>query len=203
MSDRGTDALLFDLGGVIIDLDFGRVFERWAELSDQSAEVLRGRFRFDDAYERHERGEIDSAAYFAALGSTLDLDLNLDELIDGWNAVFLGPFPGATDLLARLAERFPLYALTNSNPTHEAYWSRRYRQDLSVFQAVFVSSTIGRRKPELDSYRFVADSLGLAPERFHFFDDSADNVAGARRTGMAATHVTSFEDLLARTTTLV
>jgi len=203
MTDSGPDALLFDLGGVIIDLDFGRVFERWAVLSGQSADVLRSRFRFDDSYEHYERGEIDSATYFAALRSTLDLDLTLDELIDGWNAVFLGPFPGATDLLASLASRFPLFALTNSNPTHQACWSQLCGQDLSVFQAVFVSSTIGTRKPERDSYLFVADHLGVSPERFHFFDDSPDNVTGARRAGMSATHVTSFEDLLAKTANMV
>ena len=195
--------LLFDLGGVIIDLDFERVFQRWADLSDQTAEALQARFRFDDAYEQHERGEIDSPTYFAALASTLELDLTLDELIDGWNAVFLGPFPGATDLLARLATRFPLHALTNSNPTHQACWSQLYGQDLSVFQTVFVSSTIGRRKPEPDTYLFVADSLGVAPERFLFFDDSDDNVTGARQAGLSATHVTSFEDLVAKTAALV
>jgi hypothetical protein len=52
------DALLFDLGGVVMSLDWNRAFSRWAGDSGESAAALRARFLFDLPYERHERGEI-------------------------------------------------------------------------------------------------------------------------------------------------
>jgi putative hydrolase of the HAD superfamily len=54
------DALLFDLGGVVIDIDLGRAFTRWAAAAGTTVETIRSRFTFDAAYERHERGEIHS-----------------------------------------------------------------------------------------------------------------------------------------------
>jgi glucose-1-phosphatase len=189
------EALLFDLGGVVIDLDFGRVFDRWAALSGESAATLRSKYSFDHAYERHERGEIDAAEYFGGLRATLGIDLTLDEFVDGWNCVYLGPVPSVVDLLSDLAERLPLYALTNSNPSHVECWSQRYAAELSMFRSVFISSTMGVRKPEPASFQMVTRSIGLPPDAVHFLDDSAENVRGARAAGMKATLVRSSDDI--------
>jgi len=186
---------VFDLGGVIIDLDFGRVFDRWAVLSGRSAETLRRRFEFDEAYERHERGEIGASEYFRGVGASLGIDLTPTELADGWNCVYVGPFPGVADLLADLATQLPIFGFTNSNPTHEEVWSERYRTELAPFESIFVSSTIGRRKPEREAFEYVADQVGRTIGAIHFFDDSVENVEGARSAGMPATLVTSFEGL--------
>lgn len=191
------EALLFDLGGVVIDLDFGRVFDRWAALSREDSDTLRARFRFDPAYERHERGEIDAAEYFGGLRTTLGIDLTLDEFVDGWNCVYLGPVPGVVDLLHDLSERLPLYALTNSNPSHVECWSVRYAAELSVFRSVYISSTIGVRKPESACFEMVVRDMGVAPDAVHFFDDSSENVSGARAAGMTATLVRSIDDIRA------
>jgi len=76
-------ALLFDLGGVVITLDFQRVFNRWAFVAGCEAASLAGRFSQDDAYARHERGEIDAAGYFARLRSTLGIELSDEQFLDG------------------------------------------------------------------------------------------------------------------------
>ena len=66
-----------------------------------------------------------------------------------------------------------------------------------MFRSVFVSSTMGVRKPERRSFQMVADSVGLPASAFHFFDDSIENVDGANAAGMSAIRVQSFEDLSA------
>ena len=60
-------ALIFDLGGVVIDIDFNNVFLRWADYSNRSVNEIRSKFSFDHRYEAHERGEIDSTDYFNSL----------------------------------------------------------------------------------------------------------------------------------------
>ena len=60
-------ALLFDLGGVVIEIDFDRVLKRWEPISKLSFTELKATFHFDAAYMRHERGEIEAAEYFAHL----------------------------------------------------------------------------------------------------------------------------------------
>ena len=71
---RAPEALLFDLGGVLIDIDFGRALNAWAPHSALSPRELRETFSHDLPYQRHERGEIDGAEYFRHLATTLRPD---------------------------------------------------------------------------------------------------------------------------------
>ena len=191
----GADALLFDLGNVVIDIDFNRVFERWAEHAGCEVSRVRARFKVDDACRRHETGAIGDNDYFASLRTSLGIDLTDAQFLDGWNAVFVGEAPGISDALARAATRLPLYAFTNTNPAHEACWSARFADPLGHFQKIFVSSTIGLRKPDAAAFRFVSESIGVRASRIVFFDDSMANVEGARACGLQAVHVTSTADV--------
>ena len=74
------DALLFDLGGVIVSIDWERAFERWAADSGQAIDAVRARYQFDAPYERHERGEIQAPDYYASLRERLRLDLTDPQL---------------------------------------------------------------------------------------------------------------------------
>jgi FMN phosphatase YigB (HAD superfamily) len=148
MPSTSAEALLFDLGRVVIDFDFNRAFSRWARHARCDQKLISDRFRYDTAYERHERGEIDSKDFFASVRESLGIDISDAQLLEGWNSIFVGETPGVSELLVKAAERFPLYAFTNSNRAHEEYWSKQFSSILSNFKQVFVSSTIGLRKPE-------------------------------------------------------
>jgi len=187
----GADALLFDLGGVVIDIDFNRAFARWAEHASCDEALLRGRFSHDKAYKRHEIGEITADEYFGSLRASLGIDISNRQFLDGWNAIHVGEMPGISNLLARAAPRIPLYAFSNSNHAHELYWSKRFARALSHFKEVFVSSNIGLRKPDAEAFQFVVKAIGMPAERIVFFDDILENVEGARSCRLRAVHVTS------------
>ena len=189
------DALLFDLGGVVIEIDFGRAFTHWAASAGQPFEIIRSRFSFDAAYERHERGEIDANEYFAALRASLQLDLPDAELVSGWNAIYLGEVSGIRAVLRTLEGRVPLYAFTNSNPTHQAFWVQHFAETLKSFRKVFISSEMGLRKPEAAAFKAISREINVPLERIMFFDDTLANVEGARAIGMQAILVRSLEDV--------
>jgi glucose-1-phosphatase len=191
LSAESVDALLFDLGGVVIDIDFRRCFQRWAEASGTGIDHIASRFEFDTAYERHERGEMDTASYFQRLRLALGVDLGDGELLDGWEDIYVGVLPGIGPLLATAGAKFPLYAFTNSNPSHQAVWSTRFAEDLEVFTATFVSSDIGQRKPDRAAFDTVTEMIGVPASRILFFDDLAENVAGALDAGLQAVHVST------------
>jgi HAD superfamily hydrolase (TIGR01509 family) len=187
--------LLFDLGGVVLDIDFDRVFHAWAVRASCDPQALRRRFKFDDAYERHERGELDASGYFASLRRSLRLRLSDDDFVAGWSELYVAPVPGMVAVLPGASERFPLYAFTNSNPTHQAVWATRYAPELSVFRSIFVSSEIGLRKPDPRAFSEIARRTGFPASAFMFFDDTLENVMGARTAGMQAVHVRSTDDV--------
>jgi FMN phosphatase YigB (HAD superfamily) len=187
------DALLLDLGNVVIRIDFDCVFARWAALAGCDAALLRERFSHDTPYQRHERAEIDAATYFASLRETLGVDLDDARLLEGWNAVFVEEMPGISALLARIAPQIPLYAFTNTNRAHAAHYTTRFALVLRHFRKVFASYEMGLRKPEPTAFACIAREIDVPAPRILFFDDTLGHVEAARACGLQAVHVTSDE----------
>jgi FMN phosphatase YigB (HAD superfamily) len=189
-------ALLLDLGNVVLEVDFRRTFRYWARHADVDIAQLYERWELDDAYERHEIGAIDFATYINALGTRLGIDLPLQHWEQGWNALFVGPYEDVLRRLPAVSRTIPLFAFTNTNPTHQETWSQRYAEAVSHFRNVYISSEIGRRKPYVSAYQHVAADMGYRPEQIVFVDDSQANVAGALEAGMDARWVRSQADVV-------
>ena len=183
---RTIEALLFDLGGVIIDIDFGRVFSRWAALSPLSAEQIAERFVFGDLYHRYERGEIGDREYFDSVREALRSDADDARVLEAWNAVFTGPNRVNLALVNRLSAQMPVFAFTNTSASHQRAWSRAYPDVVAAFRRIFASAETGMRKPERRAFDAVIDMIGADPDAILFFDDLPSNVAGARDAGLQA-----------------
>ena len=190
-------ALLFDFGGVIIEISFDRVFARWAELARVPFAQVKERFSHGEEYQRHERGEIDIAAYFASLRRDLGIDLSDEDFAEGWAQVFGPEQPRTVALLRELEPRIPLYLFSNTNPAHYQLWSARYAEALRPLRRRFISHEMGLRKPDRESFEQVSREMGIPLERILFFDDTQANVDGARAAGMPAVLVRSPEDVAA------
>ena len=192
------DALVFDLGGVLIDIDLRRAFRAWAAAAGIPADAIAARFAVDEACCAHERGEIDDHAYFAHLRGSLGLPrLSDEQMLAGWTAIIGEPIPGIEALLQRLAPRVPLYVFSNTNPAHVAHFAPRLRGMLGYFRRMFTSCELGRRKPEAAAFARLSELIGAPPARLGFFDDVEANVAGARRAGLQAHHATRPDQIAA------
>ena len=195
LSPGAADALLFDLGHVVFDIDFNKTLSCWAGHAGCDPAQLVRRFARDEIYHRHETGEISDAEYFAALRSSLGIELSDAQFLEGWNALFAGEMPGIAALLKRAAQRLPLYAFSNTNPAHAEHFSQAYAGVLGHFREMFLSSAIGLRKPDAAAYDHVVKAIGVPASRIVFFDDLAENIEGARARGLTAVHVTSPDDV--------
>ena len=196
LSPGSADALLFDLGRVVFDIDFNQALACWAGHAGCEAAKLAGRFSSrDEIYRRHEKGEISDAEFFAALRAAMGIALSDAQFLEGWNAIFAGEMPGIAPLLARAAKRLPLYAFSNTNNAHVEYFPAVYAGVLGHFREMFLSSSIGLRKPDAEAYDHVVRAIGVPAERIVFFDDLAENVEGARARGLTAVHVRSPGDV--------
>jgi putative hydrolase of the HAD superfamily len=189
------DALLFDFGGVIVDIDFGRAVAAWARAACMPSHALAPRFAFDAHYHAHERGEIDGKQYFGTLRDSLGVTLSDAQLLVGWNAIFLEPLAGIDRLLSTLTPHLSLYVFSNTNPMHRDYWTARYRDTLQPFSALFCSCDLGVRKPAPEAFHRVAELIGVPPARIAFFDDLEENAEGARRAGLAGFQVSATADI--------
>jgi FMN phosphatase YigB (HAD superfamily) len=195
LSPGAADALLFDLGRVVLDIDFGKALSCWAGHAGCKPEDIAKRFVRAEAYRHHEIGRISDAAYFESLRNALGIGISESQFLEGWNAIFAGEMPGIAPLLARAAQRVPLYAFSNTNNAHVEHFSTVHADLLGHFRKIFLSSSIGLRKPDAEAYDHVVRAIGVPASRIVFFDDSAENIEGARERGLTAIHVTSPNDV--------
>ena len=184
-------ALLLDLGGVVIDLHPRACFEYWARRAGVDVRDIGARWGgIDDAYRAHEVGAIDFATYTERLSARLGIALTVEDWRRGWNELFAGPLVEVADALPKAAARMPVCCYTNTNAEHQASWQARYGHLLTPFRKIYVSSEIGRRKPDVASFVWVAADMGIAPGDILFLDDSRENIEGATAAGMRTLHVT-------------
>ena len=202
LAPNSADALLFDIGRVVLDIDFDRVMANWARHAGCAPADLASRFAVNESFKHHEIGKIDDAAFFQSLRASLGIGITDDQFLEGWNTIFTGEMPGIAPLLARAAKHLPIYAFSNTNPAHATHSSSAYSDVLGHFREIFLSSTIGFRKPDAEAYDHVVKAIGVPASRILFFDDSAANIEGARARGLAAVHVTSTDDVAKALTAL-
>src|ERR1700737_3939749 len=98
LSPASADALLFDLGRVVLDIDFSKALACWAGHAGCTPAELVARFVREESYRHHEVGKIDDAAYFESLRQSLGIKLSDAQMLEGWNAIFAGEMPGIAPL---------------------------------------------------------------------------------------------------------
>ena len=191
---KDIDAVLFDLGQVVLDLDVRRCFAYWAAAAGVDTDLLISRWTTDDHYKDHEVGGQDFETYTRALSANLGIELTVEDWRTGWNALFVGVYDNVAARLPQLAEMLPVYGFTNTNSTHQHEWSTRFAAELSPFKKIYVSSEIGMRKPDAHAYRWVVSDMQTVAERVLFLDDNAENIAGAKDVGLRTVHVRTADD---------
>jgi putative hydrolase of the HAD superfamily len=195
LSPGDADALLFDLGRVVLDIDFSKALACWAGHAGCTPSDIAARWAIDESYHHHERGTISDEAFFESLRRSLGIAITDEQFLDGWNAIFAGEIEGIAPLLERAAKHFPLYVYSNTNRAHVAHFTRIHAHTLKPFRELFYSSSIGMRKPEIAAFDHVLKAMGVPASRVVFFDDLAENVESARSLGIKAVQVKSLRDV--------
>ena len=177
-------AVLCDLGGVVIRIDPARIRSRWAARSSLPAREVHAAYP-DAAYEAFERDELSVGEYLGHVRERLQLQGDDDELAADFNDLYLGADAAVVDLLWRLRHRgVRLVALTNTNRLHHRAWSRRFGAELEVFEAIHCSHDLRARKPERAAFERVLDADGLTPSATVFVDDLPAHVEAATALGL-------------------
>ena len=183
------------MGGVVFEIDFERALQTWSDWTSLPMTEIQHRFKMDEAYEQHERGEIGASEYFAHLRNVLGLEASDSKIALGWNAIYMAEIAETVDYILAVKEKLPCFAFTNSNPTHQVFWETAYPRAVKSFHQIFVSSELGLRKPDCEAFVAISDTTGISLDRMLFFDDTEENVNGARAAGLQAIHVKTHTDV--------
>ncbi|CAN5895882.1 glucose-1-phosphatase [soil metagenome] len=189
-------ALIFDLGKVIFEVSFEMAYSYWGKLADVDSEIVRKRFKFDEAYDLFSENKMTPAAYAKHVSELIKIPLNEQEFENGWNRIYLDEFPGIGKTLVKLKENYRIVALTNTNATHAKVWPERYADVLKHFEKIFSSHEMGVRKPAEKAYTLVLDYLALKPSEVIFLDDAIRNIIGAEAVGIKTITVKRSSQML-------
>ncbi|TKI04250.1 glucose-1-phosphatase [Martelella alba] len=182
---------IFDLGNVVVNIDFGRVLGVWSNLSGVPLATLKKKFVMGEAFEQHERGEISDEQFAARICHELGIALSFAQFTTGWQAIFAGLRTEVIDIIRRLREQgHRVVILSNTNRLHCDYWPSQYPEVRQSVDKLYLSQDLGMRKPDPAIYRYVLEQEGIPAEQAVFLDDNADNIAGAQTVGLLTVHVT-------------
>ena len=187
-------AVLFDLGNVIIPVDFRRCHEALARVCAHPPEQVPRIVGRSGIARKYEQGEITTDEFISQTSSLLGLDVSPQEFWELWSLIFLPDTLLPESLLEGLRRAHRLLLLSNTNPIHFQMARERYPL-LRQFHEFVLSYEVGKLKPEPEIYQEAIARAGCRPEECFFTDDLAANVEAARQQGMDAVQFVSYDQL--------
>jgi glucose-1-phosphatase len=194
------DAIIFDLGGVLINLDYNRTTEAFVKLGMTDFHLVYSQLSQSSLFDRYETGQISSQHFINSLLPHLPHGTSANAVVHAWNEMILNvPFE-KTRLLLDLKTHMPIFLLSNTNEIHMEKVRREWKKVTPTaleeyFNEVFLSYQINLRKPDPEIFRLVCSKNGLQPEKVLFIDDSPQHIEGAKSIGLQTLHLTDPEKL--------
>ncbi len=182
--------LIFDFGGVIINLDPLRMVTAFAELGVKNIEKVNKAIADAGLYLNLEMGLITPAEFREGMRKCTGLKLTDSQIDNAWNAMILDIPPSRLALLKELKENYNIYLLSNTNEIHYHYFNDYLLSEFGIpkldqiFTKCYYSHQLKLRKPEPEIFLKVLSLAGLKADECLFIDDSKDNVKTARELGI-------------------
>ncbi len=181
-----TDVVLFDLGGVLVELG-GVVDMRRLSGLDSDDDIMR-RWLECRWVRQFESGTCTAEEFAAGVVADWGLAIGTDDFLESFVGWPRSLFEGATKLVADTSEACAVACLSNTNALHWEFQVERWGLE-ELFETVFLSYRLGMVKPDAATFQHVIDALDVPAERIVLLDDSQLNVDGARSVGMRAARV--------------
>jgi putative hydrolase of the HAD superfamily len=195
------ETIIFDLGGVIIDLNYDLTRSAFEELGLADFQSTYSQFSQSSLFDDYETGKISSQRFINTLLPHLPNGCTANEVVHAWNAMIMSVPQAKIALLDKLrTDKNRIYLLSNTNEIHmqkvRREWGKVTERSMeSFFDRMFLSYEIGLRKPDVEIFEYVCGKIGSDPGKVLFIDDSPQHIEGAKKAGLCALHLTDPTDL--------
>lgn len=204
MISKDIKNIIFDLGGVLLNIDYHITINQFKDMGIQHFDELFSQAQQSHLFDNFETGKISESEFISQLQAFFHIQRSQEEIILAWNSMLLD-FPiERKETLKKYAAQYNVVLLSNTNETHV----RAFRNILEntfgeywfddVFQNVYYSNEIGLRKPNKDVFEYVLDQNQFDAAETLFFDDSIQHIEGAKELGIQTIHLVDrkIEDFL-------
>ncbi|MFX0041464.1 MAG: HAD family hydrolase [Candidatus Hodarchaeota archaeon] len=192
-------AIIFDLGGVVVELDFSRFFKDVIEISPlntPNSSLLLEFWRQSDIY---HQGKITNEEFYSQACELLQTcALNQEQFFDSFNSVISHIKEELLTLIKNLKEQnnIKLLCLSNVNSSHWHYLLEQNKEIVEFFDELILSFEVHMTKPDPRLFKLAIQKAGCKPEEIVFIDDGLNNIRSARELGIIGIKFTYLEDLI-------
>jgi epoxide hydrolase-like predicted phosphatase len=199
---QGIKHIIFDLGGVILNIDYQRTYKAFEELGIKDFTSLYNQFKGSRLFDDLETGRVTPEGFLQAMHQHMPAHVTDQQIIDAWNAMLLDFPVQRLQLLQQLQLHYNTFLLSNTNAIHLEKFNRILQESRGIpsldafFNKAYYSHQMGYRKPEKEAYQLILDNHGLDPAETVFIDDTLPNIEGARAVGLQTIHLQTPKTIL-------
>ena len=192
--------IIFDLGGVILNIDFNEATNAFKALGIENFDSYFNQYHANPLFKKLELGAVEESFYDDLRKAAL-IDASNESIDTAWNAMLLD-FPAKKiEFLKELSTQYRLFLFSNTNAIHHAAFLQKFRLQFGydfdgLFEKAYYSHLIGYRKPEIKAFQFVLNDSKLEPGETLFIDDTLPNVEAANKAGINGLLLERDEDLV-------
>lgn len=192
---QGVQNIIFDLGGVILDVDYQLTASAFGALGISNFETEFSQASQQDFFDRFETGLADEAEFFEYARARCGWDISDQQIIDAWNAMLLRIPLRRLQILQQLQLHYNTFLLSNTNVIHETAFNKMLKEvcgftSLAVFfDKVYYSHHIGLRKPDEAVFKKILEENNLDAAQTLFIDDSIQHIRAAEGLGIQTIHL--------------
>lgn len=193
--NENIDFFVFDLGGVIVDLDIPFTLNQLGQHLRAQDKEMAEQFMAHPVHHAFEKGEISDGEFREEVRKNFQADWEDGRINDIWNSMLLKIPVEKINLLRKLRASHPVYMLSNTNSIHYPKVEEILLRDTGVqrfdelFDHIFLSHEMGCRKPDTIIYEKVLEHVKKPASRGMFFDDTEANLLGAAKVGLQTCHI--------------
>ena len=189
------DLIIFDLGGVLLNIDYSLTQKAFAALGIADISSLYAQAAQDLLFDKIETGAISPSEFRDGLRAYIEREVTDEQLDHAWNALILDLPTERLELLYALKQTHKVVLLSNTNEIHVKRFESNIESNQGLdyyrgaFHHIFYSSRIDCRKPEAAAFQHVLEAMSVSPEQSLFIDDSIQHVIQAKSMGLHAHHL--------------
>ena len=202
MNVNPINAIIFDLGGVLLDINYRLTIEAFINLGCSDFESIYTQQKQSQLFDDFETGKVSSETFRKSLQKQMEFSISNVEFDNAWNKMLLQLPEQRIELLEKLNKKFSLFLLSNTNEIHIKAFKKiisssiGYERFENCFKKVYFSSEIGNRKPNASCFEMVLSENKLSAAKTLFIDDSIQHVEGAYKIGIKTLLIESGEELV-------
>ncbi len=181
----GIKAIIFDLGGVILNIDYQRTVVEFEKLGVPHFGEIFSQFKQSSFTDDFEIGKISENDFYETVKAKTEVDFSFSEFCAAWNAMLLDLPPQRIEILKKLSEQYRLFLFSNTNETHYNKFITKVESDFDIlFEKTYYSHQFGLRKPDKFAFQTLLERNNLVAEETLFIDDSYQHIESANSLGI-------------------